>query len=561
MADGSTGMSSQGHAADAQQGDTASLIGTVHLVLAATSLITVFVDSTLVRTFSRLTWLIFVGFTIHNVVLYVMAHQRRPSADSRHVLWLDIFWYALLVYITGSNNSLFFLFFFFSILIASFRFGFDEGARITLASAALFSLTALSATDSAELVQVLLRAAFMLALGYMIANWGETNLRQKRELGLLRDVSRLSNPRFGVDQTTKTVMERTRAFFAADACILVIHRPGSPRWTLRTVSEAGDRPSDFTAAAGVAATPPLMVLPAGQAVCYLRPLVPRLRWTGQFCAYDAAGEQWTELPGDAGEHLADLLEARAFISAPLAFHNGEGRVFLVSATRSFGHDDALFLCHILAQVVPVLENIHLLDRLASEAAQRERQTMSRDLHDRTVQPYIGLSHTLSALRNKATPDNPLTADIDKLATMAAEVVGDLRRFAGGFAREQAIGEPLAVRALRQHLAQVKQFYDLDIALQAEDDLEIGDRLAAAMFQLVCEGASNIRKHAQAREGSVHISCSAGALHIDIANPGGPGPFLPFTPVSIARRTAALGGTVRVEQRADGSTVVCIAIPV
>jgi hypothetical protein len=37
-----------------------------------------------------------------------------------------------MVYCTGGSNSFFFPFFFFVILTASFQWGFDEGARITL---------------------------------------------------------------------------------------------------------------------------------------------------------------------------------------------------------------------------------------------------------------------------------------------------------------------------------------------------------------------------------------------------------------------------------------------
>jgi signal transduction histidine kinase len=539
-------------------GDGAPLVGTVHLVLAATSLLTVFIDPQAMRGFPAFAWLVFFGFTVHNVVLYMMAYRGWRGADSRIALWLDIAWYALLVYVTGGGNSLFYLFFFFSIMIASFRFGFDEGARVTLASTFLFSLTAVSSTDPAALVQVLLRAAFMLALGYMMASWGASNLAQRRELELLRDVSRLSNPRFGIDHTIKSIMERTRNFYGADTCILLTHRPGSPRWLMRTVNDEGDRPAEFVAKGDAA--PPMMTLPEGRGIVYVRPWAPALHWSAEFSAHDPQADQWTNCSGDSGEQLADLLEARSYISAPLNFLNGEGRVFLVSATRSFSRGDALFLTHMLAQVVPVLENIHLLDRLASEAAQRERQTISRDLHDSTVQPYIGLSHTLSALRNKATPDNPLKADIDHLAAMAAEVVSELRRFAGGFAKGQAVAEPVVLAALRQHLAHIKVFYGLDVALETVDGDKIGDRLGAAVFQLVCEGVSNIRKHSSAQQGAIRIQCGDRLLQIVISNPADHAAGTTFTPVSIARRTAALGGTVEVDH-AGGRTALRIDIPV
>lgn len=539
--------------------DGTSLVGTMHLVLAVTSLIAVFVDGVTVGRFFPAAWLIFFGFTAHTVIIYLLARRAHPAADSRVVLWLDILWYALLVYVTGANNSLFFMFFFFSILISAFRFGFDEGARITLAAAALYSLTALATVDSAGLVQVLLRTAFMLALGYMMASWGESNLGQQRALALLRDVSRLSNPRFGIEQTTRGIMQRCRAYFDADTFIVLSHKPGSHNWTMRTVSAEGERSVTLTLAEA-ASLPPLMALPAGP-VLYNRPALAGQRWSGQFAAYDGEQEQWQACPGEDGEHVADLLEARAFISAPLSFLDTEGRVFAVASRHGFRKPDALFLCHVLAQVVPVLENIHLLDRLASDAALQERQAISRDLHDSTVQPYIGLSHTIAALNNKAAPDNPLKGDIAQLAAMAAEVVAELRRFAGGFARPQPATGAQVLAALRQHLEQVRQFYGLDIAFEPDAGLDVGDRLAASMFQLVCEGVANIRKHSAARHGRVRIACRDGQLTIDIENDGTPPDLPPFTPASISQRSAALGGSVRIERRAPATTAVCIAIPV
>lgn len=541
--------------------DSASVIGTVRLVLAATSLITVLVDPAVLLKLPVAAWVIFPGFALHNLVLYVLAHARHPHAESRMSTWMDLLWYTLLVFFTGSDTSLFFLFYFFSILVSSFRHGFDEGARVTLASAVLFSLTAQSAEGSAQLLQVLLRSAFVLALGYMIARWGEANLVQKRRLALLRDVSRLSNPRFGVEHTISDVMQRVRTFFKASSCVMVSRKLSSPRWLLRIINESGGRVADLPAQASSGTGPLLMSLPAGMPVIYTRPLFRWLRWSGTFCYYDSASAQWHECEGDAGERLAEVLEARSFISTPLSLQNSEGRAFMASAGDCYAKADVIFLCQIAAQVVPVLENIHLLDRLATEAALRERRKISRDLHDSTLQPYIGLSHTLTALRAKTAPDNPLRDEIESLAAMAAEVVRDLRHYVGGFAREDNLTEPLFIGALRHHVRQVRLIYGIDIKLEPPGPLAIGDRLAAAVVHLVTEAISNIRKHTSAREGSVRLRLEREVMSIEIENVCEGAATARFTPVSISERTRALGGTVRIEHRGPASTVVCIDIPV
>ena len=541
--------------------DSASVIGTVRLVLAATTLITVLTDPFVLQKLPSIAWLIFSGFTVHNVVLYLMAHARNNHAQSRLVTWMDLLWYTVLVFVTGSDTSLFFLLYFFSILVSSFRHGFDEGARVTLASAVLFSLTAHSTSGSTQLLQVVLRSAFLLALGSMIARWGETNLVQKRRLALLREVSRLSNPRFGVEHTITDVMQRVRLFFAASSCAMVSRRVNSPRWTLRMLNAQGARAADLPDHADGSVAQLLMSLPAGMPVLYTQPLFSWSKLGQAFCYYDQARDQWRDCPGDSGQQLAELLDARSFISAPLSLQNSEGRAFMASGEASYSRADVMFLCQIAGQVVPVLENIHVLDRLASDAALRERRKISRDLHDSTLQPYIGLSHTLTALRARATPDNPLFADLDVLARMAAEVVTDLRHYVGGFAREDSLREPLFFGALRHHVRQVRLIYGIDIRLELPSSMEIGDRLAAAAVHLVSEGISNIRRHTPARDGAVRLRCDQEVLSIEIENSCDDVAAPEFMPRSISERTESLGGTVTVKHRDPAATVVRITIPV
>src|SRR5262249_43405423 len=82
----------------------------------------------------------------------------------------------------------------------------------------------------------LLRPTSLLVLGYMIACWGGAEIIFRRRLALLKDVSLLANPRFGVDRTFGALMERLRAFYEADMCMLVMAEPPPHGYTLRRVS-------------------------------------------------------------------------------------------------------------------------------------------------------------------------------------------------------------------------------------------------------------------------------------------------------------------------------------
>jgi signal transduction histidine kinase len=117
------------------------------------------------------------------------------------------------------------------------------------------------------------------------------------------------------------------------------------------------------------------------------------------------------------EQLANLLETDSFITMPVYFgHRPIGRLYATSRRFRYVEPDLRFLQQVIGQAALVVENIQLLDRLASQVATQERQRISRDLHDGTIQPYIGL------LTEALPPgsDTLLAAEADDLARMAGE---------------------------------------------------------------------------------------------------------------------------------------------
>ncbi|MES2114215.1 MAG: histidine kinase [Pseudomonadota bacterium] len=537
----------------------ASMVNRMRLVLAMTCLLTLIIDPAGVGRMNDFTVFVFAGYLLHSLVLNVFAS---PRLRVQVAYWLDVGWFYLIVLVTGGSNSFFFLFFFFAILTASFTFGFESGARITLASTALFATTAITAHSDAALSRVLLRATFLLALGYMIAHWGGLVVSQKRRLALLHEVTQQSNPRFGVDQTIASVLEKVRQFYGASRCILLMRESGAEHWSLRAASgvEAGRAIQPTRLSAEAAA--PLLAFSTGRMVLHTRPLDGLLRRHELSREYLAVRQRWERIAPDTGSELAELLEAGALVTVPVPLRAGEGRLIVVTRRHEFSKQDAQFLLHIVSQVFPVIENIELLDRIASDASQRERERIARDLHDTTVQPYIGLSHGISAIRKQAAPDNPLLPELDNLQAMTTHVIGDLRRYASSFrAGRQGLSEPELLLALRRHATQVKQFYGIDIAIHSEGLLQGNDRLAAEVFQIVSEGISNICKHTTARSGTVTLACGAREICISIENNCPEQAVTAFRPHSITERALALGGQAQVLTGPEHSTVVQIVIPI
>lgn len=529
----------------------------MRLLLAVAALLTLYVGVGGVVLEGPLWWFVFVLYGLHSLILLCVANLRAGFWHGPVVYWVDIGWYALMVYATGGSGSPFFSFFFFAILAASFRHGFDTGARLTLGSAALGALAVLAVQGFATLNLLLLRATFMLALGYMVAFWGGLAVDQRRRLALLRDVSRLSNPRFGVQHTLDSLMEKVLRYYGGTSCVLLMRDADGAAWHLNTVHHPSAGRPVSRIQADAAAMQPLLA-PASGAVLLFGAAPPAGLRRVHALETDDERHGWRAADRALCGHIADLLDAPGFISAPLPLRKGAGRIFVTG--ERLRRSDATFLRHIVQQAFPVIETIDLLDRLASDAAFRERRTIARDLHDSTIQPYIGLRHAVAAIRSRAGDDNVVASDLDHLLQMCADTIGDMRQFAQRF-RNGRQQEPELLIALRRQLSQVRTFYDVDVTLEAEGVQTINDRMAAQVFQIVTEAVSNVCKHTSAKSARVRLAEEDGQIAIDVVNPhDGDGRPAPFRPASIAERVQELGGTLDVDTAAH-DTRLRIRVPV
>lgn len=543
----------------------ALMVSRMRMVLAISVLLAVFIEPSGLSGHSGLTRIVFIGYLFHSVVVYLGTLLDAPISQSLLIHRLDVLWFALIVFLTGGVDSFFFIFFFFAILTSSFRWGLEEGQRITIISALLFVVCALITDPNSDLPQLLLRTTFLLATGYMSAQWGESKVRLLRQLALLRDVCHLSNPRFGVDRTITRVLEQTQQFFKADSCTLVMHDTETGAYTLRTIKDGNTHQSVNSDLISAEAAMPLFALPKEYLFAYTRPFRAFMSFLfGESLAYQSALHRWVKHDMQACKNLAEFLNARSFISVPLSLRKQEGRMYVVSNQRGFSKADALFLSHIAVQAFPVIENIELLDKMASNAAFHERKKIALDLHDTAIQPYIGLKLGLSAIQNKASSDNPVRDDIDKLVNMAAKVIDDLRRYVVTFKNGLQQTESIFLVVLRQQAAHVKEFYGIDISVDIEGEHQMSDRLTTEVLQLVREGLSNICKHTLAQRGAITVQYRHEwlTIHIENENLGSLGREpVAFIPKSMTERAAELGGTVHVTQAPGINTIVHVEIPV
>ncbi|HEX3280380.1 MAG TPA: histidine kinase [Pyrinomonadaceae bacterium] len=530
------------------------MIGLIRLILASAALLIIYLDPAEPDRFVPATYTALAVYFIYSLVLYLTARFKEPKLKWRFTWahWVDVFCYTVLIALSSGTNSIFFSFFYFSILIASFRWGFRSGMLVTLVSTILFTTVGyLSAPVSFDLNRFLFRPISLLALGYMTAYWGGFELELRRRLKFLRDVTRLSNPRFGVDRTIHLALEQLRAYYDADLCMLIECREENSAGNIRRISRSGENSGVAPISAEAAAI--FLSVPPGHALIQRRrshtPLI-----------YDIEANEILKSSAK-NEALVNILESKPFLSVPINYRSETiARLYVVGGRADFRPTEVDFILQAVEQLIPVLDNIRLVDSLASNAAERERERIARDLHDSVVQPYIGLQLGLAAIGKKVERgDSDVASAINSLVDLTTKGLAELRHYVGEIKTGERDTNTLLIPAIRRFAARFSEATAIKVNVEAGDHLSVSDRLAAELFQMITEGLSNVRRHTEASVATIVLVESDEDMTLRIENDSNDR-VLPFHPRSLAERAASLGGVLTVDLNGRKNTIVNIQIP-
>ena len=498
-------------------------------------------------------------FAIYAAWLYWRTVHDKTSQEGRIVYWIDALWYLAISAMTGGPGSHFFFFLSFPMLFVSLRWGFKPGMAMTIfASGMLWASGILRSGTGAALlnVEVFLPPAGLLLLGYLMAMWANSDLAVNRRLLALKGFNALFSPRFNIEQMIDHVVRHLATLHPVNKFVLVLLEADRPPKVFRAdLPEAMYQVSDAVAA-GIQSV--VSELDVNGTVIYSGK--SRLRSAEIYSSNSNPATQKSQMTH--ASLIADRLRCAGFgcLQFPLR-QGGSARLIVWSDKHPFESVDLPFLHQLSEQLAPRIENVQLLDRLAGEIADAERQKISRDIHDSAIQPYIGLKFGLEALARKIPPESPISSDIGRLVEMATSEITELRTFVKGLRGEEDPGRAALVPALRRQAARFSELYGIAVAVESPGELRIGDALANEAFHIVSEALSNVRRHTSARSACIKLACDHQLFTLRISNPCGPGTAGKlFTPHSIAERTLALGGACRVTTETDGDTEVTVEIP-
>ena len=500
-----------------------------------------------------------VVFSIYAVLLYWHTVRDKTHQEGKVHYWLDAVWYLAISAVTGGPGSHFVFFLSFPLLFVSLRWGFRPGMTLTVfVSGGLWASGIVGAGVGAALLNtdVFLPPIGLLVLGYLMATWANADRILNRRLSALKEFNALCGPRYNTEQTIDRVVRHLATLHHVEKFALVLQEAGRPPKVLRA-----DLPQPMyqvTDAAALEIGNVIAGLDAAGTVIYTGKgnLLPAEIYTST----SITATQKSQL-GQAAL-IAERLHCSGFASLQFLMHKGgTARLFVWAEKHRFESADLPFLHQLSEQLAPRIENVQLLDRLAGEVAEAERQKISRDIHDSAIQPYIGLKFGLEALARKIPPESPVAYDIGRLVEMATSEITELRTFVKGLRGDEDPGRAALVPALRRQAARFSELYGIAVQVQSADELRIGDALANEAFHMVSEALSNVRRHTTASSACISLACDQHLFTMTISNPstrGSTGKI--FTPHSIAERSLALGGLCRVATTLGFDTEVTVEIP-
>jgi two-component system NarL family sensor kinase len=206
---------------------------------------------------------------------------------------------------------------------------------------------------------------------------------------------------------------------------------------------------------------------------------------------------------------------------------------------------------------------NLLRRLL-EIQERERQLVSYEIHDGLAQYLAGAIMHLEAWQ-AALGEHPGVGELREGMRLLHAAADEARRLIGGL-RPPALDELGIVDAIESLVSDARAEVPEVIF---EHDLP-GPRLPPAMetaiFRIVQESLSNVRKHAEARSARVELRRDGGFVSLRICDDGqgfdpAAVPQERFGLEGIRQRSRLMGGEPRIESTPGGGTTVEVRLPV
>jgi PAS domain S-box-containing protein len=221
----------------------------------------------------------------------------------------------------------------------------------------------------------------------------------------------------------------------------------------------------------------------------------------------------------------------------------------------------------------VTERVRAQEDLAAYAKQstaireQEKSRVARELHDELAQSLTAIKMDAIWLKDNVRRDaQAVEAKLEDMLKLIDGAVASTRRIAADL-RPLVLDDLGLVPAIEWLVQNFQQRWNIPCTLRAEEDFELGEPYATAVFRIVQESLMNVAKHARATHVAVSVQAVEGGVRLKVEDDGvGFDARAARKPDSLGlaglrERSHLLNGSVVVHSKPGQGTTIDAFIPV
>ena len=205
-------------------------------------------------------------------------------------------------------------------------------------------------------------------------------------------------------------------------------------------------------------------------------------------------------------------------------------------------------------------------RSAELAANEERASLARELHDSVTQALFSMGLTLSTVELLLDRDPAAArAKFAEVRELQSDALAEMRALIFEL-RPRGLETDGLAQALRNHAAAVAGRTGMSISVESTVEGELPRDTEQALYRIAQEALHNIVKHAGAHSARIHLSSASGQVQLAVEDdgagfdPGGvSGTKLGL--IAMRQRAELLGGVLEVHSREGRGTRVTVTAPI